>query len=373
MGGWILLFYGTLIYGSRNTEVGQSAAIPEIAALIVTTLVTIGTAYFASLRKSKVILAIALLWSYLTPFVIGWEWGTSALWFNSYLIYFLVANISIFLLGKEIALKDLIPLNMLGLFFWTSSLYYFGFENSTSNWYGVISDGTISAFLFLLLAGFSIYAIAVNAKNFNTKEEEWYLTISYLFPLIWFMINISLITKVEIWNWWVTIFYGILAIIYFGAWNYVRNLETNYQHISLYVGGLVSIVFGAINVVPDIDYITSTIIAYTGLIFVGLFFIDSKKWERFVTYLAFSLLWGFLGVFYYYTDVSLQWNLHFFLVIFSLVPASLRMKILWQGFIFCFVFFDIFCCCYGTFKSLRYYETPWTSFCSLNSSSSLLC
>jgi hypothetical protein len=108
-----------------------------------------------------------------------------------------VANISIFLLGKEIALRDLIPLNMLGLFFGTSSVYYFGFENSTSSWYGIISDATISAFLLLLLAGFSIYTIAINAKKFNTKEEG-YLTVSYLMPLIWFMINISLITKVEI-------------------------------------------------------------------------------------------------------------------------------------------------------------------------------
>jgi uncharacterized membrane protein len=45
--------------------------IPELAALVVTTIVTISTAYFASLRGSKVILAIALLGSYLTPFVIG--------------------------------------------------------------------------------------------------------------------------------------------------------------------------------------------------------------------------------------------------------------------------------------------------------------
>lgn len=320
MGGWILLFYGTLIYGSRN--IGHNAVIPELAALIVSSIVTVSTAYFASLRKSKVILAIALLGSYLTPFVIGWEWGTSVLWFNSYLVYFLIANVSIFLLGKEIALRDIIPLNMLGLFFGTSSLYYFGFENTSSSWYGFISDGTISAFILLLLAAFSVYTIAINAKNFATKEE-WYLTVSYLVPLLWFMINISLITKVEIGDWWVTIFYAVLGVVYFWAWNYVRSLETNYQHVSLYVGWLVSLVFWAINVMPDIDYITSTIIAYTGLIFVGLFAFDSKKWERFITYLAFSLLWGFLGVFYYYTDSSLQGNLHFFLVILTLIPASL--------------------------------------------------
>lgn len=94
----------------------MSATIPEIGTLIVASLFTLAATYLASIRHSKVILSLVLLGAYLTPFVIGGEWGTSALSFNSYLIYFVIANIIVFLLGREIATRDLVPLNMIGLF-----------------------------------------------------------------------------------------------------------------------------------------------------------------------------------------------------------------------------------------------------------------
>ena len=60
MGGGILLLYGTLIYGSRTTEVA-TAVIPEIATIVTAFVFTLLVAYFASLRKSKVILALGIL------------------------------------------------------------------------------------------------------------------------------------------------------------------------------------------------------------------------------------------------------------------------------------------------------------------------
>lgn len=57
MGGGILLLYGTLIYGSRATE-SANATIPEIATLISAGIFTLIAAYFANLRKSKVILTL---------------------------------------------------------------------------------------------------------------------------------------------------------------------------------------------------------------------------------------------------------------------------------------------------------------------------
>lgn len=69
MGGGILLLYGTLIYGSRTTDFSQ-AVIPEVATIVTAFLFTLAIAYFASLRKSKVILALGMIGAYLTPFVI---------------------------------------------------------------------------------------------------------------------------------------------------------------------------------------------------------------------------------------------------------------------------------------------------------------
>ncbi len=325
IGAGILMLYGTLIYGSRTTWMGSSMVIPEVATLIVASLVTIGTAYFASLRNSKVILALGLLGSYLTPFIIGGEWWTSALSFNSYLIYFLVANVSIFLLWKEIALKDLIPLNIAGLFFGTSSLYvlWYGdfWGNIVINNQTFLSSATLSAIIIFFLVIFSIFSIVISAKKFESKEES-FLTVWYILPLVWFLVNVSLLWRDIIWVWWVTGLYILLSIAYFSAWRYVRSLETSYQHVSLYVGWVIALVFAWIDIFPELNYISSTIIAYIGLIFAGLFFYDSKKWERFITYLTFALFGGFLGVYYFYTESSIG-NIWFLFVILTLIPASL--------------------------------------------------
>jgi hypothetical protein len=57
------------MYGSRTADAAQ-ALIPEVATLITAFIFTLVVAYFASLRKSKVILALGILGAYLTPFVI---------------------------------------------------------------------------------------------------------------------------------------------------------------------------------------------------------------------------------------------------------------------------------------------------------------
>ncbi len=123
MGGGILLLYGTLIYGSRATEMAE-AVIPEVATLVSAVFFTILVTYFASMRKSKAILIIGLIGAYLTPFVIGQNdiWASS-LSFNAYLIYFAAINMVVFLLGREIVVSDLIPLNLIALFVGSSSIY----------------------------------------------------------------------------------------------------------------------------------------------------------------------------------------------------------------------------------------------------------
>ena len=66
IGSGILLFYGTLIYSSRTTDLA-TAMIPEVVTLITATLFTIAVSYFASKRNSKVILILGMLGAYITP------------------------------------------------------------------------------------------------------------------------------------------------------------------------------------------------------------------------------------------------------------------------------------------------------------------
>ena len=60
----------------------------------------------------------------MTPFAIGQNdiWASS-LSFNAYLIYFAAINMVVFLLGREIVVSDLIPLNLIALFVGSSSIY----------------------------------------------------------------------------------------------------------------------------------------------------------------------------------------------------------------------------------------------------------
>lgn len=106
--------------------------IPEVATLVTAFIFTLGVAYFASLRKSKVILILGILGAYLTPFILGqndtWVHNVS---FNAFLVYFAAVNVVIFILGREIAIYDLIPLNLAGLFFGTYTLHALSYAGMT--------------------------------------------------------------------------------------------------------------------------------------------------------------------------------------------------------------------------------------------------
>lgn len=190
MGGGILLLYGTLIYGSRATETAN-AAIPEIATLFSAGIFTLVSAYFAKLRQSKVILALGIIGAYLTPFVIGnGGWDNPGISFNAYLIYFAAVNMIVFLMGREIAIHDLIPLNMFGLFFGTSTLYHLSYLNNVEISTGFFAGPAFTAVLIVVLLGFCILAISQSASKFDPKDE-FQLTIGYFFPLAWAILNIE--------------------------------------------------------------------------------------------------------------------------------------------------------------------------------------
>lgn len=108
IGAGILLLYATLMYGSRTTDIAVAAMIPEVATLVTAVIFTTAIAYFASQRRSQIILILGMAGAYLTPFTIGqndvWVQNIS---FNAYLTYFAATNIAIFLLGREISVRNI--------------------------------------------------------------------------------------------------------------------------------------------------------------------------------------------------------------------------------------------------------------------------
>jgi len=319
IGSGILLLYATLIYGSRTTDLAV-AMIPEVVTLFTAVLFTITIAYFASKRNSKVILILGMLGAYITPFVIGQNdvWANN-ISFNAYMLYFLAINISVFLIGKEISVRNIIPLNLIGLFVGVSTLW--GLSN-TNNINAIAVDNFFSgevftAILFMVLVVFSIWSILVSARQFSEKDDG-YLSLGYVAPIVWFAFNVESLNTIT--DALVGTLYAIIATACFAGWYELRNTQTRFQHTALYAAGLVSGALAIFAFFEEFNVVTSMLIAYTSLVFAFLFVAESAKAERFVSYMLVSFLGSVLSI-HHITSANLQFETP--LIVVALLPAIL--------------------------------------------------
>ena len=318
IGSGVLLFYGTLIYGSRTTDLATKAAIPEVATLVTAFLFTLAVAYFSSIRKSIVILVLSMIGAYITPFVIGqndvWVQNIS---FNAYLTYFAAINIVIYFLGKKISVRNIIPLNIAGLFIGTSTLYHLSYANGISKIVAnnVLTGEIFSAILFFVLVVFSIWSISSSAKQFE-EEYDGYLALGYLAPMIWFILNVTrLTTLTDIFR---GILFALLSATCFYAWNVLANDKTRLQHSALYAAGLLAAVQAFFSFVPHLNIYSSVAIAYSGLIFGLIFMFKPQKSERFFSYVLLTSIGAMLSIFHIYEKTIDYQTLY---AVVSLIPA----------------------------------------------------
>ncbi len=296
IGMGVLLLYGTLIYGSRATELAQEATIPEMMTLITAVLFTVAVSYFASKRNSKVILILGMLGAYITPFVIGqndvWVENVS---FNAYLIYFFAINMAVFFLGREISVRDIIPLNIVGLFIGVSTLW--GLSSSdginTTRPDNFLSGELFTAIMFMILVIFSIWSILLSAKKFSEKDDG-YLSLGYLAPIIWFAFNVNNLDSLS--DVAIGILYAIIAASCFVGWHILLGTKTKFQHTALYATGLISAFLSVFAFFEEFDVLTSMLISYSSLIFGFLYIIGTEKSERFISYIAVSLTGSVLSL-----------------------------------------------------------------------------
>lgn len=270
-----------------------------MATLVTAFAFTLGVAYFASLRKSKVILILGILGAYLTPFILGqndtWSQNIS---FNSFLIYFAAVNVVIFMLGREIAIYDLIPLNLVGLFFGTYTLHALSYAGMTQVGTGFFEGDIFTVILLTLLVIMSIAGIALSSRYFTGVKESTMLAFGYLAPLAWFIVHmeaLSVSSGVRI------VGFAVLALAYFVAWYILRPLaENRYQHVAVYSGGLIATIFAIIALFPDFNMYSSLLIAYIGLVFSVIYLIDGNKGERLLASLILSFIGGVLALMHIY-------------------------------------------------------------------------
>jgi hypothetical protein len=317
IGSGVLLLYATLIYGSRTTELA-TAMIPEVVTLFTALLFTIAVSYFALKRNSKVILILGMIGAYITPFVIGqndvWVDNVS---FNAYLLYFLAINASVFLIGREISVRDIIPLNTIGLFIGVSTLWGL----STSDGINAVRTENFfvgelfTSMLFLILVVFSTWSILLSAKKFKEKDDG-YLSLGYIAPVVWFAFNISNLESLH--DTTVGILYAIIAASCFVGWHVLLGTKTRFQHTALYAAGLISVFLAVFAFLEEFNVFTSILIAYSSLIFALLYVLDAGKSERLISYMVVSFFGSILSL-QHILDADVPYET--LLIVVALLPA----------------------------------------------------
>lgn len=318
IGAGVLLLYGTLIYGSRTSDLAIAAVIPEIATLVTAFIFTLAVTYFSSIRKSQVILILGMIGAYITPFVIGqndvWAQNIS---FNAYLMYFVAINVVVYLLGREISVRNIIPLNMIGLFVGTTTLYHLSYSSGISKIVAnnIFTGEYCSAALFYVLVVFSIWSILLSAKKFQ-ESDDGYLAIGYLAPVIWFIFNLNNLSSIT------DIFKGILFLLLsvacFTGWHILIDEKTRFQHTAIYAAGLLAAVQAFFAFIPDLNIFSSIVIAYSSLFFAIIFILKPDKMERFLSYALLSSVGAGLSLVYIFERRIDYQTLY---AVISLVPA----------------------------------------------------
>jgi hypothetical protein len=300
IGAGILLLYATLIYGSRTTDLAKAAVIPEIATLVTAFIFTVAISYFSSIRKSKAILVLGMIGAYITPFVIGqndvWVQNIS---FNAYLAYFLAVNVVIYLLGREVSVRNIIPLNMVGLFVGTSTLYHLSYYAGISK---IVADNfftgeIFSAFMFFVIVVFSMCSILLSAKKFE-ENDDGYLALGYVAPMLWFIFNIGRLNGLD--DIFKGLLFAFLSAICFYGWHILEGEKNRFQHTALYAVALLAAVKAFFAFIPDLDIFSSIAIAYFSLIFGVLFELKPDKKERFFAYIFLSAIGAALSLIHIY-------------------------------------------------------------------------
>lgn len=290
LAGGLLMLYVSLIFGSRFETIEQQALIPEVWALIIATLFTLGVAFFAYTRRSQNVLLIGIIGGYLTPFFIGQ--GDQIVTFIKdegvfhynlplmvFLIYFLAINMAILLTANSFFLKGIGLLNTFGLFVGTTSLSYIMGGQFPNN-------ATQLALFAIAVFGLHIAAMCVNAKKFD-KEADPYLIAGYLLPLVWYASMLNIFIEPYLAR---SAIAGLLfgsAAIYFLGWHYLHQLIDRQQHTALYLGGILSLVMTVIKLQPYLKHDDGLFFAFFAVVF-GILYILRPILQREMAFFLFA-------------------------------------------------------------------------------------
>ncbi|MCP4523656.1 MAG: hypothetical protein GY828_05585, partial [Candidatus Gracilibacteria bacterium] len=219
----------------------------------------------------------------------------------------------------EFALRDIVPLNIIGLFIGVQTMYKVSdFEKINHTSQSFFTSEIFSAILFFMIAIFFLWSIVISSKYFE-KEDEGYVTFSYVSIILWLIYNLGLLETLS--SETKSLFYIIFSAILFYAWHYLRTVKTQYQHVSLYSGAVLCATIAFLQLIPELNIYSSIVIAYSSVIFGVLYYIDSSKTERLFTYGFLSLLGALLSIILVYdSEIVLRFSTTIYVVL-ALTPA----------------------------------------------------
>lgn len=285
IGAGILLFYGTLVYASRTTTLA-TALLPEHAALGVSLVFTLVTAWFASERRSREILVLSMLGAYLLPFVIGQEtsWRYQ-IPYDAYLLYFFAVNLGIFALSRRLWIGDIVPLNAAGLFVGTTSLHALA-DHGTD---GLLGGHVASVVLLAAIAVVFISAMTLSSEGFPERSRSFF-SVGYVIPLVWLALNLDMLDAAPRLAAGV---YAAMAVCYFVCWHVARRRqEQAVGRAFLYASGIASLCLVAMGFFEESDLYAGLTLAGASLVLWALAMVSPAR-ERVAAYVAL----GFLGLF----------------------------------------------------------------------------
>lgn len=220
-------------------------------------------------------------------------------------------------MGREINVRNILPLNNVGLLIGASTLYHLSYIDGISKvGDSFLSGETFSAILFLIITIFSLWNLLFSSKLFAEKDEG-YITLGYIAPVLWFTFNLAKLTTLD--DMTRGVLYIMLAVACFLGWNILREMKTRFQHTALYAAGILSTILAFFAFIPDLNLYSSLIIAYSSLVFGAVFVMDSeKKGERLVSYAVLSLMGALLSLIHIFDTTR---SFQSFFVILAMIPA----------------------------------------------------
>jgi hypothetical protein len=307
IGGGVLIFYITLIYGSRFESVKDTAIIPELWSLGIAIIFSLAIAFYATQRSSKYILLLGMLGAYLTPLFVAHPESAirfssdiygdaNSLPFFSYLFYFTAINVGYLVASTHMSLKKIGVINALGLFLGTLAV-------SAIMGNGFKEHPIISATLCAIIVGLHLFAMAQNSKFFQ-KESDPYLIAGYLLPLGWYALIMNTAIEDALTAQTKALFFLAVCFFYFSAWHYLRKINDSGKHYALYVGGVLSLLLGLSALAPNFMEYNGIVASLIGLVF-GVLYILRPVPQREISFLLFVIC-GIILTLEYITEGSIE-------------------------------------------------------------------